>query len=163
MNAVTPQPALRRLRSIPSRPSHGNAALGHAGIAGLRRRSLVAALRAASSPFPPSPFHIWVRRAAAEDGAGFSSTSHMRPGRWHAGAKGELRCVVTSAIQDGSPSSSRVTPAFDASVRFIRESAPSITPRIVRSIARPRIAARRRTGSFRHGHSMRRTTLRCRE
>jgi len=123
MNAVTPQPALRRLRSIPSRPSHGNAALGHAGIAGLRRRSLVAALRAASSPFPPSPFHIWVRRAAAEDGAGFSSTSHMRPGRWHAGAKGELRCVVTSAIQDGSPSSSRVTPAFDASVRFIRESA----------------------------------------
>ena len=108
MNAVTPQPALRRLRSIPSRPSHGNAAVGHAGIAGLRRRSLMAALRAASSPFPPSPFHIWVRRAAAEDGAGFSSTSHMRPGRWHAGAKGEPRCVVTSAIQDGSPSSSRV-------------------------------------------------------
>ena len=77
MNAVTPQPALRRLRSIPSRPSHGNAALGHAGIARLRRRSLVAALRAASSPFPPSPFQIWVRRGAAEDGAGFSSTSHV--------------------------------------------------------------------------------------
>ncbi len=79
MNAVTPQPALRRLRSIPSRPSHGNAALGHAGIAGLRRRSLVAALRAASSPFPPSPFRICVRRAAGKDGAGFPSRSHKRP------------------------------------------------------------------------------------
>jgi hypothetical protein len=71
--AAAPNPALRQLRSIPSRPSHGNAALGHAGIARLRRRSLVAALRAASSHFPPSPFQIWVRRAAAEDGAGFQA------------------------------------------------------------------------------------------
>jgi hypothetical protein len=74
MNAAAPpQPALRRLRSIPPRPSHGNAVLGHAGIARLRRRSFVAALRAASSLFPLSPFQIWVRRAAAEDGAGFQA------------------------------------------------------------------------------------------
>jgi len=43
-----PHAALRRLRSIPSRPSHTTVPLAHAGIARLRRRSLAAALRAAS-------------------------------------------------------------------------------------------------------------------
>ncbi len=41
-SAAQRRPALRRLRSIPSRPYQSTAALGHAGIALLRRRSLIA-------------------------------------------------------------------------------------------------------------------------
>jgi hypothetical protein len=83
---------------------------------------------AASNPFPPPPFQLWVRRAAAEDGAGFPSPSRVRPGRRQAGAKGEFRCVVTSAVRAGSPSDSSVH-AFGASVRFISVSWLSTTLR----------------------------------
>jgi hypothetical protein len=47
-------------------PSLRTAALSHAGIAPLRRRSLVAALSAALNLFPPSPFQTLVRRAAGK-------------------------------------------------------------------------------------------------
>ena len=116
-------PALRRPRSIPSRPSHRNAALGHARIARLRRRSLVAALRAASNPFPPSPFQICVRRAAGKDGAGFPSRSHNAlPQERRRAWEGVMRCVGVSAIRAGSPLGSMAS-AFAVSVRSIRPSA----------------------------------------
>jgi hypothetical protein len=47
------------------------------------------ALRAASSPFPPSPFQGWTRRAAGKNGAGYPSPSHALPGLRQAGARGE--------------------------------------------------------------------------
>ena len=79
-------------------------------------------------PFPPPPFQLWVRRAAAEDGAEFPSPSHVRSGRRQAGAKGEFRSVVTSAIRAG-PSSGSSAHALGASVRFIRVSWLSTFPK----------------------------------
>jgi hypothetical protein len=159
----TLHPALRQLCSIPSRPSRRTASLGHAGIARLRWRSLVAPLRFASSPFPPSPFEIWVRRAAGKDGAGFPSPSHMRLPQERKRARKGVRCVGINAIRIGSPSSSRAIRACAASVRLTRASVPPITPRIVRSIATARIVGERRAETFRHVHYTRSTTLRCKE
>jgi hypothetical protein len=113
MNRATHNPALRRLHSIPSRPSHDNAAVGHAGIAWLRRRSLVAALRAASNLFPPSPFQIGVKRTAAEDGAEFPSPSHMRPGLGQADAKGKEH------VDDVSGQTAHVVNAKSGPMRII--------------------------------------------
>lgn len=59
MKTPTPQHRLAPARLNFVVPVLWTAALGHAGIARLRRRALVAALRAASDPFPPSPFQIW--------------------------------------------------------------------------------------------------------
>jgi hypothetical protein len=108
---------------------------------------MVAALRAASSPFPPSPFQILVGRSPGKDGVGNSSPSHVRPGLRQAGAKGELRCVVTSAIRAGSPSGSSAH-AFGASVRFIQVSWLSTSPVNVRSIAKPKECAKAASWEF---------------
>ena len=157
-------PPLRRLRSIPSRPSPRTASLGHAGIALLRRRSLVAALRSASSPFPPSPFQIWTRRAAGKDG-GVAKPKACAPCRKSGSGRGKEPCNASLQVRSALDhrQGSRATPVVAANVRFILANERSTTPRIVRSIARPRSAAKRRAGSFRRGRSMRRTTLRCRE
>src|SRR5262249_1213386 len=114
-----------------SRPSLRTAALGHAGIARLRRRSL-AALRAASSPFPPSPFRIQVTREAGKDGAVYSSPSDVRPSRT---ASGRERRDDDASLHMRSALDHRETQEYvrRCNVRFIRAS--PLYPRNVRFIA----------------------------
>jgi hypothetical protein len=60
--AAAPHPPLRALRSSPPRhPRSGKRCTWHGGLARLRARSWVAERCSASSPFSPSPFHIWLR------------------------------------------------------------------------------------------------------
>ena len=111
-------------------------------------------------PFPPSRFQMSTRRAAAEDGAGFPSPSHVRPGRRRAGVKGELRCVVSNALRAGSPSGS----SAQRCKRSIHLGELAFYYPKERSLyCQPKSAAKRHVGNSRRRYSTRRTTLRCRE
>jgi hypothetical protein len=160
----TVHPALSQLRSIPSRPSRRTALLRHAGIVLLRRRSLVAPLPFASSPFPPSPFQIWVTRAAGKDGAGFPNPSDERPG-----ARAEAGAERSHAMRrcKGDPHWIAIKFKCNTCVRCSRPillGEPACYYPQARSLmARARIAAKRRAGGSRRARSTKRTALRCKE
>jgi len=116
--------------------SHGNAALGHASIARLRRRSWVAALCAAASPFPPSSFRILGEKGGS--------------GGWRWVFKAQALCAL--AVGKRLPKKKSPHLVTDA-IRY---------PRLICSLAKPRIAQMASQGLS--ALALRwRTKFRCRE
>jgi hypothetical protein len=163
-SAAQRRPALRRLRSIPSRPYQSTAALGHAGIALLRRRSLIA-----------SPLRIESLSAVAlpdsyEKGGGerwrwFFKPKPCAPCRRSGSGRQKEQCdeslQVRSALDQSQVQAQRVC-ALQAS--YFSGRARILLPRgTFAPIARARIVAKRRAGSVRRARSTRTTTLRCKE
>jgi hypothetical protein len=76
---LTQSPSLLDRLASPSgnsaAPIHWIAPLGHADIAWLRRRSVAAALRSASSSFSAAALRSLVEKGGAKDDAGFKAQS----------------------------------------------------------------------------------------